>query len=126
MDVPENLRYSTDHEWAELTDGELRVGITDYARDALGDVVYVSLPEVGVDLEAGAVAGEVESTKAVSEIYAPVGGRVVAVNDALVENPEILNDDPYGGGWLFRLEPADTGAFDQMLDAAAYRAHTGD
>lgn len=126
MDVPENLRYSTDHEWAELTDGELRVGITDYARDALGDVVYVSLPEVGVDLEAGAVAGEVESTKAVSEIYAPVGGRVVAVNDALVENPEILNDDPYGGGWLFRLGPADTGAFDQMLDAAAYRAHTGD
>ncbi len=124
--MPENLRYSTDHEWAELTDGELRVGITDYARDALGDVVFVSLPEVGLDLEAGAVAGEVESTKAVSEIYAPVGGRVVAVNEALVENPEILNDDPYGDGWLFRLEPADTGAFDQMLDAAAYRAHTGD
>jgi len=126
MDVPENLRYSTDHEWAELTDGELRVGITDYARDALGDVVFLSLPEVGADLDAGAVAGEVESTKAVSEIYAPVAGRVTAVNDALVENPEILNDDPYGRGWLFRLEPSDSGAYDQMLDAAAYRAHTGD
>lgn len=126
MDVPENLRYSTDHEWAELTDGELRVGITDYARDALGDVVFVSLPEVGADLEAGGVAGEVESTKAVSEIYVPVSGRVTAVNEALVENPEILNDDPYGAGWLFRLDPTDVGAYEQLLDAAAYRAHTDD
>lgn len=126
MNVPENLRYSADHEWAELTDGELRIGITDYARDALGDVVYVSLPEVGATLEAGAVAGEVESTKAVSEIYAPVGGRVTAVNDALAENPETVNNDPYGEGWLFRLVPSDPAAYDTLLDASAYRARTSD
>lgn len=126
MDVPENLRYSTDHEWIEPGDGDLRVGITDYARDALGDVVYVSLPEVGADLEAGSVAGEVESTKAVSEIYTPVSGRITAVNTALVDNPETINDDPYGNGWLFRIEPSDPAAVDQLLDAAAYRAHTDD
>lgn len=126
MDVPENLRYSTDHEWAEPVDGELRIGITDYAKDALGDVVFVSLPEVGAELEADAVAGEVESTKAVSEIYTPVSGRVTAVNQALEENPEIINDDPYGDGWIFRIEPADADAFDRMLDAAAYRAHISD
>lgn len=126
MDVPENLRYSTDHEWAELTDGEIRVGITDYARDALGDVVFVSLPDVGAELAAGAVAGEVESTKAVSEIYAPLGGRVTATNTALEENPEVLNDDPYGDGWLFRLAPSDASAYEQLLDAAAYRQLTDD
>lgn len=126
MDVPENLRYSTDHEWAELIDGELRVGITDYARDALGDVVFVSLPELDADLDAGAVAGEVESTKAVSEIYAPVAGRITAVNTALADNPEAINDDPYGAGWLFRITPSDPGAYERMLDAAAYRAHTSD
>lgn len=126
MDVPENLRYSTDHEWAEPDDGELRVGITDYARDALGDVVFVSLPEVGTDFEAASVVGEVESTKAVSEIYTPVSGRITAVNQALVDNPEIINNDPYGDGWLFRIEPSDVGAFDRMLNAAAYRAHTSD
>lgn len=126
MDVPENLRYSADHEWAELTDGELRIGITDYARDALGDVVYVSLPALGAELDAGAVAGEVESTKAVSEIYAPVGGQVTAVNDALAENPEIVNDDPYGEGWLFRLAPSDPAAYHTLLDASAYRTRTSD
>ena len=126
MDVPENLRYSTDHEWAERTDDTIRVGITDYARDALGDVVYVSLPEVDATLDAGAVAGEVVSTKAVSEIYTPVAGRVTQVNTALVDNPEILNDDPYGEGWLFRIAPTDPGAYDQLLDAAGYRAHISD
>lgn len=126
MNVPENLRYSTDHEWAELDGTVLTVGITDYARDALGDVVFVSLPEVGADIEAGGVAGEVESTKAVSEIYAPVSGRITEINGALEEDPEKLNADPYGDGWLFRMEPSDTGAYDNLLDAAAYRAHISD
>ncbi len=126
MNVPENLRYSTDHEWVALDGTTLTVGITDYARDALGDVVFVSLPEVDADLEAGAVAGEVESTKAVSEIYAPVSGRITEVNAALADDPEKLNDDPYGDGWLFRMEPADLGAVQQLLDAAAYRTHISD
>jgi glycine cleavage system H protein len=126
MDVPEDLRYSTDHEWARKEDGRLRVGITDYARDALGDIVFVSLPEVGATLDAGATAGEVESTKAVSEIYTPVAGTVTAVNSALGDDPEVLNDSPYGDGWLFVVEPTDASAYDQLLDAAAYRALTED
>lgn len=126
MNVPENLRYSSDHEWVELDGAILTVGITDYARDALGDVVFLSLPEVGADLAAGAVAGEVESTKAVSEIYAPVGGRITEVNAALADDPEKLNEDPYGQGWLFRMEPSDPSAHEQLLDADAYRAHISD
>ena len=126
MDVPEDLRYSTDHEWARQEDGRLRVGITDYARDALGDIVFVSLPEVGATLDAGGAAGEVESTKAVSEIYTPVAGTIAEINSALVEDPEVLNDAPYGDGWLFVIEPSDKSAFDQLLDAAAYRALTED
>lgn len=126
MDVPEDLRYSTDHEWARQEDGRLRVGITDYARDALGDIVFVSLPEVGASLDAGATAGEVESTKAVSEIYTPVAGTIAEVNSALGDDPEVLNDSPYGDGWLFVVEPSDASAYDQLLDAAAYRALTED
>jgi glycine cleavage system H protein len=126
MDVPEDLRYSTDHEWARKEDGRLRVGITDYARDALGDIVFVSLPEVGATLDAGATAGEVESTKAVSEIYTPVAGTVTEVNSALGDDPEVLNDSPDGDGWLFVVEPTDASAYDQLLDAAAYRALTED
>lgn len=126
MDVPEDLRYSTDHEWARQEDGRLRVGITDYARDALGDIVFVSLPEVGATLDAGGAAGEVESTKAVSEIYTPVAGTIAEINSALGEDPEVLNDAPYGDGWLFVIEPSDSSAFDQLLDAAAYRALTED
>jgi glycine cleavage system H protein len=126
MDVPEDLRYSTDHEWARKEDGRLRVGITDYARDALGDIVFVSLPEVGATLDAGATAGEVESSTAVSEIYTPVAGTVTEVNSALGDDPEVLNDSPYGDGWLFVVEPTDASAYDQLLDAAAYRALTED
>jgi glycine cleavage system H protein len=126
MDVPEDLRYSTDHEWARQEDGRLRVGITDYARDALGDIVFVSLPEVGASLDAGATAGEVESTKAVSEIYTPVAGTIAEVNSALGDDPEVLNDSPYGDGWLFVVEPSDASAYEQLLDAAAYRALTED
>ena len=124
MDVPESLRYSSDHEWAEPQGTAVRVGITDYAQDALGDVVFVELPAVGTQVRAGAVLGEVESTKSVSEIYAPVAGTVSAVNAALAESPETLNADPYGAGWICEIEPADPAALDGLLDAPAYRALT--
>jgi glycine cleavage system H protein len=121
VNVPEGLRYSKDHEWARLEDGRVRMGITDYAQDALGDVVYVQLPTVGTEVAAGASFSEVESTKSVSDIYAPIGGRVVEVNDELVDAPERLNEDPYGEGWLCVLEPSDTGELDGLLDAEGYR-----
>jgi glycine cleavage system H protein len=121
VNVPEGLRYSKDHEWARLEDGRVRMGITDYAQDALGDVVYVQLPAVGTEVAAGASFSEVESTKSVSDIYAPVGGRVVEVNDELVDAPERLNEDPYGDGWLCVLEPSDPGELDGLMDAEGYR-----
>ncbi len=121
MDVPEGLRYSKDHEWARLEDGRVRMGITDYAQDALGDVVFVQLPAVGTEVATGASFSEVESTKSVSDIYAPVGGTVVEVNDELVDAPERLNEDPYGDGWLCVLEPADPAELDGLLDADGYR-----
>jgi glycine cleavage system H protein len=122
MQVPDDRRYSTDHEWARLADGKVQVGITDYAQDALGDVVYVDLPAVGARVELGGVLGEVESTKSVSEIYAPVAGEVVAVNAALADSPELLNTDPYGAGWISEIVPTDVGALDALLDAAHYTA----
>ncbi len=121
VQVPEELRYTREHEWVAAAGDTVRVGITDYAQDALGDVVYVDLPAVGTEVEAGGVLGEVESTKSVSEIYAPVGGTVVAVNDALASEPERVNRDPYGGGWLCDLAPSDPQAAQGLLDAAAYR-----
>lgn len=125
MKVPEDRRYTKDHEWALLDEGRVRVGITDYAQDALGDVVFVQLPEVGVVVEASGQVSEVESTKSVSEIYAPVAGTVVEVNTELDESPQLLNEDPYGGGWICLIEPADPAAVDSLLDAAAYSALTG-
>jgi glycine cleavage system H protein len=122
MQVPEDRRYSTDHEWARLTGGTVQVGITDYAQDALGDIVYVDLPTVGAHVEVGGVLGEVESTKSVSEIYAPVAGEVVAVNTALADTPELLNTDPYGAGWISEIAPADASALDALLDSARYSA----
>jgi glycine cleavage system H protein len=122
--VPDDLRYSTDHEWARPGEGRVRVGITDYAQDALGDVVFVDLPEVGKAVAVGDVLGEVESTKSVSEVYAPVAGRVVAVNDALSGAPEKLNQDPYGEGWLCEIELAGTGDLAGLMDAAGYRQLT--
>ena len=125
MDVPEDRRYSSDHEWARADGGRVRVGITDYAQDALGDVVFVDLPSVGTTVEAGDVLGEVESTKSVSEVYAPVAGTVVAVNGDVADAPEKLNQDPYGEGWLCELEVAEAAtALDGLLDAAAYRELT--
>jgi glycine cleavage system H protein len=121
MHVPDDRRYSTDHEWALPEGNRVRVGITDYAQDALGDVVYVDLPSVGAVVVAGAVLGEVESTKSVSELYAPVGGTVTAVNDGLADAPERLNQDPYGDGWICELEVAPGGALDGLLDADGYR-----
>lgn len=120
MQVPEDLRYTPEHEWAKAEGDTMRVGITDFAQDALGDVVFVQLPEVGSRVDAGGVLGEVESTKSVSEIYAPVSGEVVSVNDALGDAPELLNSDPYGGGWICEIRVDDPGAVSGLLDAAAY------
>ena len=120
MNVPDDLRYSSDHEWAKLEDGKVRIGITDYAQDALGDVVYVQLPEIGTTVAAGESFSEVESTKSVSDIYAPVAGTIAEVNGDLADNPERLNEDPYGEGWLFVIEPSDDNG--DLLDAAAYRS----
>jgi glycine cleavage system H protein len=122
MNVPEDLRYTSEHEWVRREGGQVRVGITDYAQDALGDVVFVQLPEVGATLTVGDSFGEVESTKSVSDIYAPLTGTVTEVNGELGDAPERLNEDPYGDGWLCVVDPADASAYDGLLDAAAYRA----
>jgi glycine cleavage system H protein len=121
MQIPENLRYSSEHEWALVEGNRVRVGITDYAQDALGDVVFVDLPSIGAEVAIGGVIGEVESTKSVSEIYAPVAGVVVAVNDEAASTPDALNSDPYGSGWLCEIEISDPAALDALLDAAAYK-----
>ena len=122
MDIPPELRYSTDHEWARVEGGSVRIGITDYAQDALGDVVFVELPGLGAQVEKGASCSEVESTKSVSEIYAPVSGTITAVNNELADSPERLNDDPYGEGWICVIEASDPGQVDELLDAEGYRA----
>lgn len=123
MDVPDELRYSNDHEWVRVeADGRVRVGITDYAQEALGDVVFVQVPEVGATLSGGDQASEVESTKSVSDVYAPVTGTVVDVNTELTDSPQRINEDPYGAGWIYVLEPAEPAEVDVLLDAAAYRA----
>lgn len=124
MNVPDELRYSSDHEWIRVEGDKVRVGITDYAQDALGDVVFVQLPEVDQDVEGGAGIAEVESTKSVSDIYAPVAGTVVEVNSDLEGTPEVLNGDPYGEGWIFVLSVADPASLDALLDAEGYRALT--
>jgi len=120
MQVPTELRYTSEHEWVRPGDGTLRIGITDYAQDALGDIVYVTLPEPGTKVQAGRPLGEVESTKSVSEIYAPVSGTVTARNEALTDNPELINTDPYGEGWLVEIEPSGDVDLDDLLDAPAY------
>jgi glycine cleavage system H protein len=122
---PEDLKYTSEHEWLRVpgeTQGSIRVGITAFAQDALGDIVYVSLPEVGDTVEAGAPVGELESTKSVSDVYAPVSGEIVARNESLEATPEIVNSDPYGDGWLFEILPSDESQLDALLDAAAYAA----
>ena len=123
--IPEDLRYTAEHEWVQPQSGAaVRIGITDFAQDALGDIVYVQLPDAGTEVAAGDSLGEVESTKSVSEIYAPVAGRVVARNEQLADAPELINSDPYGAGWLVEIEAAEPANVDELLDAAAYRELT--
>lgn len=117
---PEDLKYTTEHEWVRDSDGTLRIGITSYAQEALGDIVFVTLPAVGTELRAGQPLGEVESTKSVSDIYAPVSGTVSARNEALDAEPELLNSDPYGEGWILEMTAADGSDLASLLDAAAY------
>jgi glycine cleavage system H protein len=123
--TPEDLKYTPDHEWiASRAGGTVRVGITDFAQDQLGDVVFVQLPDVGAAVSAKDPVGEVESTKSVSEIYAPLGGEVTAVNGALADTPELINSDPFGEGWMFELKIDDESVLGELLDAAGYRALT--
>jgi glycine cleavage system H protein len=122
MNFPDDLRYSTDHEWVRIEGNRVRVGITDYAQDALGDVVFVDVPTIGDELEPNQAFSEVESTKSVSDIFAPIAGVVVEVNDDLDGAPERLNDDPYGDGWICVIEVADEAELDELMDAEAYRA----
>ena len=126
MNIPQDLRYTSDHEWIRAEDNGLRIGITDYAQDALGDVVFVELPAVGSTVEIGSSMGEVESTKSVSDIFAPVTGTVTEVNEALDAAPGKLNEDPYGEGWLCVITIDDESQLDDLIDAAAYEQLTGE
>ncbi len=122
---PDDLMYTSEHEWvrpADDSEGAVRLGITHYAQDALGDIVYVSLPSVGDTVSSGAACGELESTKSVSDIYAPISGEVVGRNESLDATPELVNNDPYGGGWLFEIKPANPAELDGLMDAAAYQS----
>jgi glycine cleavage system H protein len=126
-EVPDDLKYTAEHEWVRVSEGSgaVRIGITDYAQSALGDVVYVSLPEVGAQVGAGAAFGEVESTKSVSDLYAPLAGVVTARNEQLQETPELINSDPYGAGWIVELEPSDAADLEALLDPGAYGTLSG-
>jgi len=126
-EVPDDLKYTAEHEWVRVSEGNaaVRIGITDYAQSALGDVVYVSLPDIGAQVGAGAAFGEVESTKSVSDLYAPLSGVVTARNEQLQETPELINSDPYGAGWIVELEPSDAADLDALLDAGAYGTLSG-
>jgi glycine cleavage system H protein len=122
FETPDTLRYTSEHEWVRMDGAQARVGITAYAQDALGDIVFTTLPEVGSDLVGGQVCGEVESTKSVSDVYAPVSGTVSAVNPALDDSPELVNTDPYGAGWMFEITVTDPAGVDTLLSAEQYRA----
>lgn len=125
---PDDLKYTAEHEWVRTpgeTAGSVRIGITDYAQDALGDIVYVQLPELGTSVSAGDAVGELESTKSVSDVYSPVSGEVVARNDALDATPELVNNDPYGDGWLFEVAVTEGGETSELMDAAGYAATVG-
>lgn len=124
-EIRSELKYATSHEWARLEeDGTITVGISDHAQDALGDVVYVEIPDVGTTLSAGEEAGVVESVKAASDIYAPVSGEVIAVNEALEDEPETVNSNPYDDGWFYRIKPSDESELENLLDAEAYKAES--
>ena len=121
MEFPDDLKYTREHEWARSRDGKIVVGITDFAQDQLGDIVYVELPDVGDPVKKGESFGVVESTKAVSELFAPVSGKVVEVNDPLSDAPETINEDPYEEGWMIAIEPSDPKELESLMDAKAYR-----
>lgn len=122
LTYPDDLHYTSDHEWVRSNGDTVRIGITAFAQDALGDVVYVSLPAPGDGLAVGDACGEVESTKSVSDIYAPVAGEVTAINEALDASPQLVNSDPYGEGWMFEVRLEDSTVLDGLMDAAAYQA----
>ena len=122
MDTPVELRYSSDHEWVRMEGSLARIGITDFAQDALGDVVYVELPEVGLVVSANSAFGEIESTKSVSDVFAPVSGEVIEVNDVLEDRPELVNEDPYGDGWICAIQPSAEGELDGLMDAESYKS----
>jgi glycine cleavage system H protein len=125
MEYPEELRYTREHEWVRQEEGgRLRVGITDFAQDALGDVVYVDVPDVGTEITAGEPFGEVESTKSVSDVFAPVTGTVVETNAVLIDTPNLVNEDPYGGGWMIVVEPSEPSELEGLMDSNAYRDFT--
>jgi glycine cleavage system H protein len=124
MEFPQDLKYTEQHEWARLEGDRIRVGITDYAQDALGDVVYVDTPEVGTEVTGGTPFGEVESTKSVSDVYAPISGTVVEVNQLLADSPDLVNEDPYGEGWMIVIEPSDAGALQALWSADDYQRFT--
>jgi glycine cleavage system H protein len=126
MSVPQELRYSVEHEWVRVDGTIARVGITDFAQESLGDVVFVQLPDVGLELVAGASAAEIESTKSVSDVYVPVSGIVEAINDALVGAPELVNQDPYGTGWILEVALSDPAELAGLMDADAYRTLVGE
>ncbi len=121
MQVPETLRYSEEHEWVSIADGVATIGITDHAQEELGDIVFVELPALGAVLTKTATLGVVESVKAVSDVYAPIGGTVTTVNERLTSNPEIINEDPYGAGWMVKVTVTDTAEVDGLMTAAQYR-----
>jgi glycine cleavage system H protein len=120
VEYPDDLKYTKEHEWARLSDGRVTVGITDYAQEALGEVVYLELPEVNGEVSKEETFGVIESVKAVSDLFAPVSGRVVEINTPLVESPELINSDPYGDGWLIVIEPTDLSELDELLNAKEY------
>ena len=122
MEFPEDLRYTKEHEWARAEGARIRVGITDFAQDALGDVVYVDLPEVGASVEADQPFGEVESTKSVSDVFSPVSGTIVECNPLIDERPELVNEQPYADGWLVVIEPSDPAQVESLMDASGYRS----
>jgi glycine cleavage system H protein len=124
MEFPDDLKYTEQHEWARAEGNLVRVGITDFAQDALGDVVYVDVPEVGTEVQSGEPFGEVESTKSVSDVYAPVCGRVIERNVQLADSPQLVNESPYGDGWMIAIEPADISDLERLLDAVGYREFT--
>jgi glycine cleavage system H protein len=126
--IPDDLSYTAEHEWVRKGEpgGPIRVGVTDYAQEQLGDIVYVTLPDVGADVTAGEPCGELESTKSVSDLYAPVSGTVTARNDALDASPELINSDPYGEGWMLEIQPVDAAEIDELLDAPGYGEQIGD